>query len=818
MKKRLISVLLCIAMTLSLLPVGAMAENNSYTIETDACVLTYSSVRGPGTLNVIGYVKEAVHPPLYLISLPKDSTITDFTVKSDYYYESFSQVYQVSALPDESQYLENEWFNDTGRTYKYGYRFRENLSLNEGCSIPDTGVKGLGINVSDSDDNTVEALAIQVLTASQAEVTIGSGEGRPGTEIDIPVSITGNTGFAAFNAGMVYDSDALELLGYEVSGYLLDGAQVGTKVAYAHADNDCNSDGVLFVARFKIKNSAPNGNYEIGMLCDDWYDAQFDEDFEYAVENGNIFVSRTGHFETEYAVSIGEDCTVAAGETALVTINLEGKNSTTYNAIDMTISYDENSLSFIEPEIDGIEFDTSKQNEIRIVGYGNDKAVGEIFSLSFVGLKPGTSVVSITSAKFDEKANAPTQDIPEASIMASDVEITVSAYTVLLGSGANGESIALPGQDYTFTLSNTQLYDYDLHVIVGGIDITENVVNVNDTYTIPGNLINGNIEVSTGKTGKTFSVTLNDNNLDGEDHAQYGVNYAFDLTGKNGYTAGVTITIGGIEYIGYDIEGSIYTIRGIDITGDIVVNVTWVKVEPHFTKITVVGNAAGRLTEDLGRWEKSTDGSNVFVSKTEEADSFYFTLNRYGLYEYAVSASRADGTPVAIVPHVDAMNYQSFEIEAANLKEDVILTVNRVASGTCEMSEYVKLDGKVMYLVTVSGKREKGTYLFDGEIMPWSDTYNAYCYLIIGDTTMTNDDAAQHIDVNTKQGNTVTISLDVNGTKQTDINDAQFIWNMYNAVYDGFDTVSELTFLKADLNGDKKVDILDAQTVMAGIK
>lgn len=47
-----------------------------------------------------------------------------------------------------------------------------------------------------------------------------------------------------------------------------------------------------------------------------------------------------------------------------------------------------------------------------------------------------------------------------------------------------------------------------------------------------------------------------------------------------------------------------------------------------------------------------------------------------------------------------------------------------------------------------------------------------------------------------------------------DASDAQLIWNMYNAVYSDFDTVSVAKFLEADVNADKTVNVNDAAAVI----
>ena len=65
---------------------------------------------------------------------------------------------------------------------------------------------------------------------------------------------------------------------------------------------------------------------------------------------------------------------------------------------------------------------------------------------------------------------------------------------------------------------------------------------------------------------------------------------------------------------------------------------------------------------------------------------------------------------------------------------------------------------------------------------------------------------------------TFNINGDVNGTGLVDINDAQLVYNIYNAKYDSFDTTTMAMFLAADVNNSKTVDVKDAAAVVAKIQ
>ena len=164
-----------------------------------------------------------------------------------------------------------------------------------------------------------------------------------------------------------------------------------------------------------------------------------------------------------------------------------------------------------------------------------------------------------------------------------------------------------------------------------------------------------------------------------------------------------------------------------------------------------------------------------------------------------------------------------YTIPAAKLTgEALTVTVEKTAQQTLEInvSEYVKLDGTTMWLVTASGTVSDGKILaYDGTPMFWSEKYNAYAYLVISDKPLADVKAEAETKVAEAAADKtgVTYDFDVNETTMVDVNDAQLVYNMYNAKYASFDEVAMVRFLKADCNGDKVLNVLDANAVIAEI-
>lgn len=154
-----------------------------------------------------------------------------------------------------------------------------------------------------------------------------------------------------------------------------------------------------------------------------------------------------------------------------------------------------------------------------------------------------------------------------------------------------------------------------------------------------------------------------------------------------------------------------------------------------------------------------------------------------------------------------------------------------VTKYTIEVNEYVKLDGKAVFLITA--KLNEGVMLDEGKVLAYDGNCmfqntgrygDAYAYLVISDKDVdaVKIEAAGMITEVTGTAQTFNVNGDVNGIDDTglvDINDAQLVYNMYNAKYDSFvgGTTMKM-FLAADVNGDKTVDTKDAAAVVAKIE
>ena len=510
-----------------------------------------------------------------------------------------------------------------------------------------------------------------------------------------------------------------------------------------------------------------------------------------------------------YTVSLGADKQVASGQIVEIPVaigNNDGKNA--YNAYDMTFSFNPTilTLNMEATNIEGYRV-IPGSGTVRIVRYGKAAELGDALTLSFVAAGQGKSDVKVTEAYVDTNANAIEFDAPAAAILDDTAVITVSGYTVTLPDGftrtdAEGSVIAAGG---TLTFKPTDPnYDYTVTVTVGGVEVTP-AIGEDGTYTVPN--VNGYVVVKSTKTPKSFNVTLGDDTT-GAATATYKEDYTFKLTPVDGYTYNMAVTIGGKAYTGFtanvnDDGTTTYTIPGADVTGDIVINSNKTEKQPETFTVKFEGTGAGDATGE---------------SSVKENTNYTFTVAKKDGFKYTITATMG-GKAVTVTEGAN----NTYTI--ANVTGDLIITVMKESTLTMEVavSEYVQMDNKTVFLVTVTGTPEEGKAFAYGEDVMYKTTAygeNVYSWLVIVDKgeAFTVATAKANITQASATAEEVTQSYDVNETGLVDINDAQLTYDIYSGKYADFEKVSVRKFLRADVNLDKAVNSADAVAVVANSK
>lgn len=613
-----------------------------------------------------------------------------------------------------------------------------------------------------------------------------SGELEPGC-----MSGTGTTGTVGDNVDIL-GKNAIRVSGLSTTGdpVTLNAGKIAT-VTFTATENITAEN-----ARIEVKTEA---------LPD--YDTLKDNDVKLT---GNIIDVTVKSSEAKgYTVSLGADKQVASGQIVEIPVaigNNDGK--TTYNAYDMTFSFDPAilTLNMEATSTEGYRV-IPGSGTVRIVRYGKAAELGDALTLSFVAAGQGKSDVKVTEACVDTNANAIEFDAPAAAILDDTDVITVSGYTVSLPddftrTDAEGSVIAAGG-NLTFVPKDPN-YNYTVTVTVGGKTVTP-TIGADGTYTVPN--VNGNVVVTSSKTAKTFNVTLGDDTT-GEATATYMKDYTFKLTPATGYTYNMTVTIGGKAYTGFkaqvnDDGTTTYTIPGADVTGNIVINSNK-QVKPLETyKVTFAGTGAGDATGE---------------STVQEKANYTFTVAKQKNFEYTITATMG-GKNVTITEGAD----NTYTI--ASVTGDLVITIEKKSTLTMEVavSEYVQMDNKTVFLVTVTGTPDEGkAFAYGDNVMYKTTAYgeNVYSWLVIVDKNeaFTVATAEANITKASATAEEVKQSYDVNETGVVDINDAQLTYDIYSGKYTDFEKVSVRKFLRADVTIDKAVNSTDAVAVIANSK
>lgn len=614
-----------------------------------------------------------------------------------------------------------------------------------------------------------------------------SGELEPGC-----MSGTGTTGAVGDNVDIL-GKNAIRVSGLSTTGdpVTLNAGKIAT-VTFTATENITAEN-----ARIEVKTEA---------LPD--YDTLKDNDVKLT---GNIIDVTVKSSEAKgYTVSMGADKQVASGQIVEIPVtigNNDGKNA--YNAYDMTFSFDPTilTLNMEATSIEGYRV-IPGSGTVRIVRYGKAAELGDALTLNFTAAGQGQSAVKVTAAYVDTNTNAIELDAPAAIVLNGTTTITVNGYTVTLPddftrTDATG-SVIEAGGNLTFVPKDPN-YDYTVTVTVGGGETTTVSPDENGIYTVAN--VNGNVEVTSTKTPKTFTVTQG-NDTTGAATATYQTDYTFKLTPVDGYVYKMAVNIGGKAYTGFtaqvnDDGTTTYTIPGADITGEIVINSNKQVKLPETYKVTFAGTGAGDATGE---------------STVQEKANYTFTVAKQKNFEYTITATMG-GKDVTITEGAD----NTYTI--ANVTGDLVITIEKKSTLTMEVavSEYVQMDNKTVFLVTVTGTPEEGkAFAYGDNVMYKTTAYgeNVYSWLVIVDKNEVFTVATAEANINQASATAEEVkqSYDVNETGVVDINDAQLTYDIYSGKYTDFEKVSVRKFLRADVNLDKAVNSTDAVAVVKNSK
>lgn len=522
--------------------------------------------------------------------------------------------------------------------------------------------------------------------------------------------------------------------------------------------------------------------------------------------------------DPKYYVSLGGTASAEVNKPVSVALFMHQEpGDLTYNTFFFQFSYDAEKLTFTsvtignDSDVPDIINDNSNAGSLTIGGYGEPRS-DRFITLNFNVKAAGEATVELVKAQMDVRANT-AKDAQTASVPAGQsdtVTILCGGFPVELPKCATGDAYVTANGDYTFTADPG--YDYDFSATVDGKTVA--IINNGDgSYTIEnvtGNLV---IKANSTPTVKTYAVTVEGDgsgDVSAPTSAMHGQNYTFTVTQAANYDYAVAVTVNGQPVTcTVSSSGSLYTytIPAVSVTGPVVITVK--KTLPSgTTMITFNGNG----TSD--EWQ---NGVSRVISNGSDFD---FYTDQHDGFDYSISAAGQSGIiPVSETGKTGEIGVK-YTIPGQYITGGIItITITKAQhfDWNVIVSPYVNTDGSTIWLITASPDpkpEETKSLYYGGKPMLWSEKYKSYAWLLPSsksqDTVKADAEAA--ITIKENAVTSIEYSGDVNGTGRIDINDAQYIYDLYNAKHSALDMEK---FLRCDVNGDCGVNVEDVRMVVS---
>ena len=521
--------------------------------------------------------------------------------------------------------------------------------------------------------------------------------------------------------------------------------------------------------------------------------------------------------DPKYYVSLGSATSAEVNKPVSVALFMRQEpGDLTYNTFFFQFSYDAEKLDFANAaignssETPAIINDNSDAGLLTIGGYGEVRSDSSI-TLNFTVKAAGEATVKLVKAHMDVRANA-AKDAQTASVPADQsgtVTILCGGFPVVLPKCATGAAYVTENGDYTFTADPGYNYDFSATVNDEYIDVID---NGDGSYTIKH--VTGKLVISANSTPtvKTYAVTVTGDgygDVSAPTPAKHGQNYTITVTQAANYDYAVAVMVNG-QPVTCTVNSSgsnayTYTIPAKSVTGPVVITV---KKAPQSgtTQIVLTGSGAADV------W----DGVTSYTVKSGEA--FTFGISHQEGFDYTVTVMAGEKT---LTLQRNAENASTYTIPANYITGGIIMvTITKTAqlALTVDAVEYVKLiNGNAVWLITAVPETKlpatKSLYYGD-TAMFWSEKYETYAWLLVDKGTAADIAAAAKSAISVKGNSTVSVSYggDVNGTGHIDINDAQYIYDLYNVKHSVLDMEK---FLRCDVNGNREVNVEDVRMVVS---
>ena len=570
----------------------------------------------------------------------------------------------------------------------------------------------------------------------------------------------------------------------------------------------------LVIVTITVPANTPAGNYTVGAT-----DIEMTDDYAGNIWESGASVSATLTITESspeepstpvvegYTAQVTADSTVIAGKNVTVNIGVNHNSDTTFHAAEIILNYDSTALTLVTSSLND-KYYTNENGVLTFEDFDNEHNFGTgVYTFTFTANTVGDTTVTLASAKFLHKEAASSSDLIAATINPATATITIKAETVSVEQNENNIGVTAPteavkNEDYTFEVEKYNLYDYTITATVGEAEV-EVVDNGDGTYTIAGENVTDTIVITSKRAAKEFDVTWDGEgvtDVTGEKplKATYdGNGISFTVPSnkpatptEDGANYSATVTIG--ETTTSYAAGETVTIQGSQITDDVSIVITKTVVTANGKTVTISG--ADVTFADGSTIQTVAPNSKLTLKLTVESG-----------YTYSVKIGDEEIMNNAIT------TYELTVTDNATIVVTKTLNITNV-----EATDYLSVgNDQKLWLVTFKTTLAEGKVAtYNGETMFWSTKYEAYCYLVSGET-LNAETAKSLLNVTTTDKKQVDYSGNVNKTTLIDAADAQFVANMYNGMYSAIDNTTTMEmFLSADMNGDKIINTEDAVTII----
>lgn len=217
---------------------------------------------------------------------------------------------------------------------------------------------------------------------------------------------------------------------------------------------------------------------------------------------------------------------------------------------------------------------------------------------------------------------------------------TAKSFNVTLGDDTTGAATATYMKDYTFTRTPEDGYTYNMTVTIGGKGYTGFKAVSNEdgttTYTIPGADVTGDIIINSNKQVKqpeTFTVTFDGagaGEANGKSSVKENTNYTFTVAKQENFEYTITATMGGNAVTVTEGANNTYTIASV--TGNLVITIekkSTLTMKVTVSKYVEMDNKTVFLVTVTGTPEEGKAfayGDNVMYKTTAYGENVYSWL------------------------------------------------------------------------------------------------------------------------------------------------------------------------------------------------